>query len=170
MFGRGYSRDHPDLTAAVMLSASLDFHGLTLARAVRDVVIALLEDSSPPEMTACFVGPRSCARSHSRPSARRRSPARVHLDQLLARPQALDSVARLWRRMTREELRPPLPLLLFLCHDRAPIVRPIARLVPNAIRARPREADFRYRTRPQSPQEDAARSYRRQSMPHGRAA
>jgi len=36
VFGRGYSRDHPELTAAVMLSASLDFHGLTLARAVRD--------------------------------------------------------------------------------------------------------------------------------------
>ena len=35
VFGRGYSRDHPELTAAVMLSASLDFHGLTLARAVQ---------------------------------------------------------------------------------------------------------------------------------------
>src|SRR5262245_14980226 len=35
VFGRGYSRDHPELTAAVMLSASLDFHGLTLARAAR---------------------------------------------------------------------------------------------------------------------------------------
>jgi hypothetical protein len=48
VFGRGYSRDHPDLTAAVMLSASLDSLGLTLARAVRDVAIALLEDSPPP--------------------------------------------------------------------------------------------------------------------------
>jgi hypothetical protein len=48
VFGRGYSRDHPELTAAVMLSASLDFHGLTLARAVHDVAVALLEDSSAP--------------------------------------------------------------------------------------------------------------------------
>jgi hypothetical protein len=45
LFGSGFSRDHPELTAAVMLSASLDFHGLTLARAVRDVAVALLEDS-----------------------------------------------------------------------------------------------------------------------------
>jgi hypothetical protein len=37
VFRRGYSRDHPELTAAVMLSASLDFHGLTLARAVHAV-------------------------------------------------------------------------------------------------------------------------------------
>jgi hypothetical protein len=28
-----------------MLSASLDFHGLTLARAGRDVAVALLEDA-----------------------------------------------------------------------------------------------------------------------------
>ena len=48
MFGHGYSRDHPELTAAVMLSASLDFHGLTLARAVHDVAVALLEDSPAP--------------------------------------------------------------------------------------------------------------------------
>jgi hypothetical protein len=79
MFGRGYSRDHPDLTAAVMLSASLDFHGLTLARAVRDVAIALLEDSSPPEMTACFVGPRSCARS--RFAAERPAPIASRVDE-----------------------------------------------------------------------------------------
>jgi hypothetical protein len=48
VFGRGYSRDHPELTAAVMLSASLDFHSLTLARAVHDVAVALLEDSPAP--------------------------------------------------------------------------------------------------------------------------
>jgi hypothetical protein len=27
LFGRGFSRDHPELTAAVMLSASMDFAG-----------------------------------------------------------------------------------------------------------------------------------------------
>src|SRR4029453_3730934 len=42
--GGVYPRDHPELTAAFMLSASLDFHGLTLARAVHDVAVVLLED------------------------------------------------------------------------------------------------------------------------------
>ena len=48
VFGAGFARDHPELVSAVMLSASLDFHGLTLARALRDVAVALLEDSPAP--------------------------------------------------------------------------------------------------------------------------
>jgi hypothetical protein len=43
---RVFGRDHPDLTAAVMLSTSLDFHGLTLARTVRDVAAALLVEET----------------------------------------------------------------------------------------------------------------------------
>jgi hypothetical protein len=76
VFGRGYSRDHPDLTAAVMLSASLDFHGLTLARAVRDVAIALLEDSSPPEMTACSARDPALGRARGRAPGADRQPCR----------------------------------------------------------------------------------------------
>jgi hypothetical protein len=41
-FGDGFAHAHPELTAAVMLSASLDFHDATLAHAVRDVAGALL--------------------------------------------------------------------------------------------------------------------------------
>ena len=47
LFGRGFSRDHPELTA-VMLSASLDFHGLALARAMRDIAGAMLQDAPAP--------------------------------------------------------------------------------------------------------------------------
>lgn len=60
VFGRGYSHDHPELTAAVMLSASLDFHGLTLARAVRDVAVALLEE--PPASCDRFIRPPTILR------------------------------------------------------------------------------------------------------------
>jgi hypothetical protein len=42
LFGRGYSRDRPELTAAVILSASMDFAGLAIASAVHDVAAALL--------------------------------------------------------------------------------------------------------------------------------
>jgi hypothetical protein len=47
VFGRGFSRDHPELTSAVMLSASMDFAGLAVARAVRDVAAALLVEDAP---------------------------------------------------------------------------------------------------------------------------
>jgi hypothetical protein len=57
VFGRGFSRDHPELTAAVMLSASVDFHGLTVARAVRDVAAALLVEDAPAPGDGLFRPP-----------------------------------------------------------------------------------------------------------------
>jgi hypothetical protein len=43
-FGEGFAQANPNLVAAVMLSASMDFHGLTLARVLEDVAHALAED------------------------------------------------------------------------------------------------------------------------------
>jgi hypothetical protein len=57
LFGRGFSRDHPELTAAVMLSASLDFHGLALARAMRDIAGALLVEDAPAPGDGLFRPP-----------------------------------------------------------------------------------------------------------------
>jgi hypothetical protein len=57
VFGRGYSRDHPDLTAAVMLSAAMDFAGLAVARAVRDVAAALLVEDTPASGDGLFRQP-----------------------------------------------------------------------------------------------------------------
>jgi hypothetical protein len=48
VFGRGYSHDHPEVVNTVMLSASLDFLGLTIARGLRDIAVALLEDAPAP--------------------------------------------------------------------------------------------------------------------------
>jgi hypothetical protein len=48
VFGRGHSRDHPEVVNTVMLSASLDFLGLTIARGMREITVALLEDAPPP--------------------------------------------------------------------------------------------------------------------------
>jgi hypothetical protein len=43
----GFAQADPNLVAAVMLSASMDFHGLTLARVLEDVAAALAEDAEP---------------------------------------------------------------------------------------------------------------------------
>jgi hypothetical protein len=43
-FGAGFAQANPNLVAAVMLSASMDFHGLTLARVLEDVAHALAEE------------------------------------------------------------------------------------------------------------------------------
>lgn len=52
IYGRDFSHAHPELTAAVMLSAALDFHGLQLAKALRDVSAALLIDDGFPSADA----------------------------------------------------------------------------------------------------------------------
>jgi hypothetical protein len=57
VFGRGYSRDHPEVVNTVMLSASLDFLGLTVARAMRDVAAALLVEDAPAPGDGLFRPP-----------------------------------------------------------------------------------------------------------------
>jgi hypothetical protein len=57
VFGRGFTRDHPELRAAVMLSASMDFAGLAVARAVRDVAAALLVEDAPAPGDGLFRPP-----------------------------------------------------------------------------------------------------------------
>jgi hypothetical protein len=43
-FGSGFARDHPELVAVVVSTAASDFAALTLAHAIKDVAVALLED------------------------------------------------------------------------------------------------------------------------------
>jgi len=46
VFGPGFSREHPELVSSVLLSASMDFAALTIARAMHDIASAMLVDES----------------------------------------------------------------------------------------------------------------------------
>jgi hypothetical protein len=48
VFGSGYAQANPDVVSAVMISASLDFHGLIISRALEGVAGALFEDEVVP--------------------------------------------------------------------------------------------------------------------------
>jgi hypothetical protein len=43
VFGSGYAQANPDVVSAVMISASLDFHGLIISRTLEGVAGALVE-------------------------------------------------------------------------------------------------------------------------------
>ena len=45
VFGAGYAAAHPDVVAAVMMTAASDFAALAIARATQDVAAALLVES-----------------------------------------------------------------------------------------------------------------------------
>jgi hypothetical protein len=44
VFGEGYAAQHPDVVASVMMSAAIDFHALSIARALEGVMSVLIED------------------------------------------------------------------------------------------------------------------------------
>lgn len=50
VFGSGYAASHPDVVAAVMQSAAIDFAAFTLARAVSEVAAALLAEDAPEQI------------------------------------------------------------------------------------------------------------------------